>query len=144
MKKIAIASDHAGFAMKEALKKAFADRFEWVDLGTLSEESTSYADYGQKLGEAISNGDVESGIAVCGTGIGISIAVNRFAKVRAALCTNTTMARFSRQHNDANVLVMGSRIIGIEMAKDCVEIFFSTAFEGGRHEVRVKSLCKGI
>jgi ribose 5-phosphate isomerase B len=138
--RLAIASDHAGFDLKEALKAHFAGRVEWVDLGTESKDSVSYADFGRAMGEEISAGRAERGIIICGSGIGISIAANRFPKVRAALCVDATMARLARQHNDANVLALGARIIGTEVAVDCVEAFLSTEFEGGRHAVRVKSL----
>ena len=144
MKKFAIASDHAGYAWKEAVKAAFVGRVEFLDLGTHSEESTNYADYGLQLGAAISEGRAEWGIAICGSGIGISIAVNRYAAVRAALCTNPEMAKLSRLHNNANVLVLGSRIMDFEVAKECIESFLATEFEGGRHEVRISKLKKGI
>lgn len=137
--KIAIASDHAGYELKEKLKKAFED-VEWLDLGTHSEASVDYPDFGFAMGRAITDGTVETGLVVCGSGIGISIAVNRFAAVRAALCTDATMARLSRQHNDANVLALGSRIIGIEVARECVSAFLNTPFEGARHQRRVDML----
>lgn len=142
--KIAIASDHAGFEMKEALKKALADQYEWLDLGTNSLDSVDYPDFGQKMGEAVRDGEAERGILICGTGIGISIAANRHASVRAALCANDTMARLAREHNDANVLVLGARILGFEVAQDCVDAFMTTEFAGGRHERRVEKLNKGI
>lgn len=138
--KLAISADHAGFALKEALKKHFAGRVEWVDLGTHSEDSVNYADFGTAMGLAIERGDAKMGVIICGSGIGISIAANRNRAVRAALCTDVTMARLSRQHNDANVLALGGRIIGVQVAIDCVEAFLSTPFEGGRHAVRVQSL----
>ncbi|AGH97770.1 ribose 5-phosphate isomerase B [Micavibrio aeruginosavorus] len=137
---LAIACDHAGFALKETLKSHFADRIDWVDLGTDSTESVSYADFGKKMGQAITDGRVQRGIVICGSGIGISIAANRFPAVRAALCTDATMARLARQHNDANVLALGGRIIGLQVAIDCVDAFLNTAFEGGRHAARVDAL----
>jgi len=139
--KVAIASDHAGFAMKEAIKKAFA--FDWLDLGTMSEESVDYPDFGRAVGKAISEGSIEKGIIICGSGIGISIAANRFPAVRAALCTSETMARLAREHNDANVLALGARIIDFDTAVKCVDTFMTTAFEGGRHERRVEKLKNG-
>jgi ribose 5-phosphate isomerase B len=142
--KIAIASDHAGYEMKEDLKKVLGERYEWFDLGTNSLDSVDYPDFGQKMGAVISGGQAERGILICGTGIGISIAANRHATVRAALCTSGTMARLAREHNDANVLVMGARIIGLEVATDCVDTFMTTAFEGGRHERRVEKLKRGL
>lgn len=137
---LAIASDHAGFDLKEALKSHFADRIDWKDLGTNAKDSVNYADFGKAMGDAMTKGEVKRGIVICGSGIGISIAANRFKAVRAALCTNDTMAKLARQHNDANVLALGSRIIGLETAIDCVEAFISTEFEGGRHAARVESL----
>lgn len=140
-KKLAIASDHGGFVLKEYLKKNFkAQPVEWVDLGTYSAESVDYPDYGKKIAEAVANGDVEQGIAICGSGIGISIACNRNPKIRAALCFNSTMSRLARQHNDANVLCLGERLIGTEVALDIVKTFLETEFEGGRHAGRVDKL----
>lgn len=142
--KLAIASDHAGYDLKDALKKAFAERFSWIDLGTHTLESVDYPDFALAMSEELAAGRVEKGILICGTGIGISIAANRYAHVRAALCANTTMARLARAHNDANVLVLGSRIIGFELAMDCVDTFMFSGFEGGRHERRVEKLSKAF
>jgi len=136
---IAIASDHAGYELKEQLKRAFND-VAWLDLGTNSVESVDYPDFGFAMGAAITEGRTRRGIVICGSGIGISIAANRFPAVRAALCANATMARLSRQHNDANVLALGSRIVGFELARDCVRAFLDTAFEGGRHQKRIDML----
>lgn len=141
--KIAIASDHAGYELKEAIKKAFNSR-EWVDLGTHSQDSCNYADYGFAVGEAISDGSVGRGIVICGTGVGVSIAANRYAKVRAALCTSATMARLAREHGDCNVLALGARIIGTAVAMDCVKLFLETEFMGGRHAARIETLDKGL
>ena len=138
--KIAIAADHAGFSLKEAVKAAFGD-IEWLDLGTYSTESVNYAEYGHAIGKAIQDGKAKQGIAICGSGIGISIAANRHRHIRAALCHDGLSAKLSRQHNDANVLVLGARLIGSDTAKDCATTFFSTAFEGGRHQNRVNKLC---
>lgn len=140
LKKMAISSDHAGFELKEALKAHFAGQVEWVDLGTDSAQSVSYVDYGKAMGLAIEKGDVAGGIVICGSGIGISIAANRNKAVRAALCTDATMARLARLHNDANVLALGARIIGFQVAVDCIEAFLNTEFEGGRHAGRVNAL----
>ncbi|HEU4838039.1 MAG TPA: ribose 5-phosphate isomerase B [Micavibrio sp.] len=140
-KKLAIASDHGGFTLKEYLKKNFkAQPVEWVDLGTYSADSVDYPDYGKKIAEAVANGDVEQGVAICGTGIGISIACNRNPKIRAALCSNSTMARLTRQHNDANILCLGERLVGTEVALDILKTFLETEFEGGRHAGRVEKL----
>ena len=135
---IALASDHAGYALKALL----ADELRAVghavlDLGTHGEASVDYPDYGFAIGHAVADGRAAHGIAVCGTGIGIAIAANRVAGCRAALCTSGLMARYARSHNDANVLVLGSRIVGVEVARDCMVEFLNTAFEGGRHAARV-------
>ncbi|HOO81365.1 MAG TPA: ribose 5-phosphate isomerase B [Alphaproteobacteria bacterium] len=137
--KLAIACDHGGYSLKEAIKAHFSD-VEWLDLGTNSNDSVDYPEYGQKLAKAIAGGEVQQGIVICGSGIGISIAANRNPAVRAALCTDVTMARLTRAHNDANVLALGARIIGEEVAFDIVEIFLNTEFEGGRHRRRVDKL----
>lgn len=136
---IAIASDHAGYELKEKLKKTF-ENVDWLDLGTHSEDSVDYPAFGFAMGRAITDGKVRKGVVICGSGIGISIAVNRFPAARAALCTNATMARLSRQHNDANVLALGSRIIGIEVARECVSAFLDTPFDGSRHQRRIDML----
>ncbi len=141
---IAIAADHGGFSLKQAIIKAYADKYDFLDLGTDSEESCNYADYGHALAEALAQGKAQQGIIICGSGIGISIAANRHKAIRAALCTDATMARLSRLHNDANVLALGGRIIGQQVALDCVDAFFGTAFEGGRHIARVEKLNTGI
>ncbi len=138
--KIAIASDHGGYELKEALKKLFADKYDWLDLGTDSPASCNYADFGHALSKAVLDKKAERGIAICGSGIGISMAANRHKGIRAALCTDMTMARLSRLHNDANVLVLGGRIIGLSVAADCVEAFMATAYEGGRHAERVQKI----
>ena len=138
--KVAIASDHGGFELKEAIKTAYADKYEWLDLGTDSTASCNYADFGHAVAQAVAGGKAQCGIAICGSGIGISMAANRHNGIRAALCTNATMARLARLHNDANILALGQRIIGIEVAKDCVDAFMNTAYEGGRHDERVKKI----
>ena len=140
-KTIALASDHAGYALKVLLAAELrAGGHTVIDLGPDSEASVDYPDYGAKLAAAIADGRAGSGIAICGSGIGISIAANRNPAVRAALCTSGLMARLARQHNDANVLALGSRIVGVDVARDCVEQFLNTAFEGGRHAARVAKL----
>lgn len=139
--KLAIASDHAGFHLKEAIKTHFPE-IEWVDLGTNSEDSVDYPDFGRALAETITEGAAQRGIVVCGSGIGISIAANRFPAVRAALCTSPQMAELARQHNDANVLALGARLSDEDTAFACVETFLKTEFEGGRHQRRVEKLGK--
>ncbi len=141
MVSVALASDHAGFALKAMLAAELrAAGHEVLDLGPDSEASVDYPDYGAKLAEAVAAGRAERGIAVCGSGIGISIAVNRHPRLRCALVTSGLMARLARHHNDANCIALGSRIIGIETARDCVEAFLHTEFEGGRHAGRVEKL----
>lgn len=138
---IALAADHAGFALKALLAEELrAAGHDVLDLGTHGEASVDYPDYGFAVAQAVAGGRAVHGIAVCGSGIGIAIAANRVAGARAALCTSGLMARMARTHNDANILVLGSRIIGVEVARDCVHEFLNTAFEGGRHAARVAKL----
>lgn len=139
--KVALASDHAGYEMKDAIKaKLEADGYETLDLGTNGPDSVDYPDFGAAMGQAIESGDAERGVLVCGSGIGISIAANRNPAVRAALVQDGLAARLARQHNDANVVSLGARLIGIETAFDCVDSFLNTDFEGGRHQRRVDKL----
>ncbi len=138
MGKIGLATDHGGFVLKEEVKAYLEKKgVEVIDYGTYSTDSVDYPDYGKKLAQAILEGDVERGIAFCGTGIGISIALNRHKEIRAALCHSEFEARVCRQHNDANVLVMGGRTTGVEIAYAMVDDYLATDFEGGRHERRV-------
>ncbi len=139
--RIGLASDHAGFALKTVLRQRLVEwGFEVVDLGTDSEERVDYPEFGDKLARAVAAGEVARGVAVCGTGVGISIAANRHPGVRAALCHDVTGARLSRQHNDANVLALGQRMIGQAVAIDCLRAFLDAEFEGGRHGSRVAKL----
>ena len=140
--KVAIACDHGGVALKNYLKEAITSpAIEWLDLGTDTEESVDYPDYGYKLADAVAGGEAEYGIAICGSGIGISIACNRNDKIRAAVCTNTTMAQLTRIDNNANIVCLGARLTGDLLAKNIVETFLTTPFEaGGRHERRVNKL----
>jgi ribose 5-phosphate isomerase B len=139
---IAIASDHAGFELKSILKEQLAALdYAVLDLGTSNgKDSVDYPDFGYAMASAIRSGKAQKGILICGSGIGISIAANRFPEIRAALVHDSLGARLARQHNDANVIVFGGRMIGIEVAKDCTVTFLETAFEGGRHERRVAKL----
>lgn len=138
---IAIASDHAGFEYKDVLKRQLIDwGYQVLDLGTDSTASVDYPDFGRRLAQAVAEGKVRRGVIVCGTGIGISIAANREPKVRAALCHDVTTAKLARQHNDANVLAMGARTTGIEVARETLRAFLETEFEGGRHANRVAKL----
>ena len=138
---IAVASDHAGIELKASIKEALKDYAEEVlDLGTNSSNSVDYPDYGDAVAKAILSGRATFGIAICGSGVGISIAANRHKGIRAALCSDGLTASLARRHNNANVLCMGARLIGPETAKDCVKQFLATSFEGGRHEKRVTKL----
>lgn len=139
--RIGLASDHAGFALKAVLRQRLVEwGFEVLDLGTDSEERVDYPEFGDKLARAVADGEVARGVVVCGTGVGISIAANRHPGVRAALCHDVTGARLSRQHNDANVLALGQRMIGQAVAVDCLRAFLDAEFEGGRHGSRVAKL----
>ena len=141
--RIAIASDHAATAMKAALADWLRGQGHQVDdLGTDGEASVDYPDFGYKLAAHVAAGKAERGIALCGTGIGISIAVNRNPDVRCALVSEPLSAALSREHNDANILAMGARVIGIEMAKACLTAFLTTPFGGDRHARRVAKLGK--
>lgn len=138
---IAIASDHAGFEMKNEVSKLLAELgLEVVDLGVNGPESVDYPDFADAVAVAMSDGRASRGVLVCGTGIGISIAANRHRHIRAARCGNATDARLARQHNDANVLVLGSRTSGWETARDSVLAFLNTEFEGGRHQRRIDKM----
>ena len=140
---IAVASDHAGFDLKEVLKRDLkAAGHDVLDLGTNSTASVDYPDFGQAMGEAIASGKAERGVLVCGSGIGISIAANRNPKVRAALAHDIVSARLSREHNDANVVAFGQRLIDVEIAREALKVFLATPFEGGRHAGRVAKLSK--
>jgi ribose 5-phosphate isomerase B len=139
--KLAIASDHAGLDLKSSLARFLAERgYAVIDLGTHTADSVDYPDYAAALAGAIRDGTAPRGILICGSGIGISIAANRHPGIRAALCHDTTSARLARQHNDANVLALGARLTGAQVAEDCVLAFLSTPFEGGRHLRRVEKL----
>ena len=139
---IAIASDHAGYPLKVLLRdELVALGYEPLDLGTHDAiTSVDYPDYGAALAGALKEGRCEKGVLICGTGIGISIAANRHPGVRAALCHDETSARLAREHNDANVLALGARLIGDEVARDCLRIFLKTEFGAGRHQPRVQKL----
>ena len=139
--RIALASDHAGFALKDELAAWLRDSGHIIiDLGTNSAESVDYPEFGARLGRAVSSGEAERGIAVCGSGIGISIAVNRNPECRCARVDDPLSARLAREHNDANVLALGGRLIGADMARACVSEFLGTDFSGGRHQRRVDQL----
>jgi ribose 5-phosphate isomerase B len=139
--RIAIASDHAALALKSALADYMrAAGHDVDDLGPYNDSSVDYPDYGYKLAAAIANGAADRGVALCGSGIGISIAVNRNPAARAALVSEPVSARLAREHNDANVIAMGARLIGVDMAKACIDAFLATDFGGDRHQRRVNKL----
>lgn len=136
--KVVIGSDHGGFHYKDAIIDYLKARnIEYVDVGTYTRESCDYPEIAKKAAEKIVSGEVNRGILVCGTGIGMSIAVNKYKGIRAALCGDTYSARVSRAHNNANVLCLGERVIGEHLALDIVDIWLKTGFEGGRHKHRV-------
>ncbi|MGA1861375.1 ribose 5-phosphate isomerase B [Deferribacter thermophilus] len=138
---VALGSDHGGFRLKEEIKNFLVSRgYEVKDFGTKDETSVDYPDYAFQVVKAILNKEVEKGIIMCGTGIGISISANRFPGIRAALCWDSYTAKMSRLHNNSNLLALGGRIIGVELAKDIVETWLTTDFEGGRHERRINKL----
>ena len=138
---IVIASDHAGFDLKGQLKQELqALGFEALDLGPDSNASVDYPEFADLLADAIKTGKAARGVLVCGTGIGISMAANRHRHVRAAVVHDVTSARLTRQHNNANVLCIGARLTGADVAKDCLRVFLTTDFEGGRHQNRVAKL----
>lgn len=136
---IAIGSDHAGYPLKEKIKEFLLSKgYKVLDFGTESTDSTDYPLFAKDVCLAVQRGEAQRGILVCGTGIGMSITANKFKGIRAALCLNEYMARMSRKHNDANVLCLGDRILGDDLALAIVEVWLATEFEGGRHERRVK------
>ena len=138
---ISIGSDHAGYAYKEELKWMLAALgHDVIDVGTESEASVDYPDYGTAAATLVRDGKAQYGVLICGSGIGISIAANKVQGIRAANCTSVEMAQLARQHNDANVVAVGQRLVSLELAKDIVTAFLSTPFEGGRHQRRVDKL----
>lgn len=140
----AIASDHAGFELKEALKREFEKRGTTMqDFGTTTLESCDYPDFAHAVSRAVANGSAQLAILVCGTGVGMSIAANRHPSVRAVVCSEPLSARMARQHNDANVLCLGARVVGVGTAIDIVDAFFTSHFDGGRHAARVAKINAG-
>lgn len=138
---IAIASDHGGFDLKNYVVKYLSDNgFNFEDMGTFNTDSVDYPDYAVKVAEGVAQGKYEKGIVICGTGIGISIAANKIHGIRAALCTDSYMARMSREHNDANILALGGRVIGPELALDIVQTWLNTEFLGGKHKRRIDKI----
>ncbi|HNX00002.1 MAG TPA: ribose 5-phosphate isomerase B [Candidatus Cloacimonadota bacterium] len=138
--KIALASDHAGFALKEAIKPFVAKLAEVIDFGTHSEVSMDYPDTGFAAAKAVKNGECDYGILICGSGIGMSIVANKVPHIRAALCHCTDFARLARQHNNANIICLPGKFIAPCLAEDMIRIFLTTEFEGGRHENRINKI----
>jgi len=139
--KIVIGSDHGGFHLKEQIKEFLtAQGIEILDCGTFSTDSVDYPDYACKVAQAVVAGEAERGILICGTGIGVSIAANKIAGIRAALCGDTFSAQMCREHNDANILCMGERVIGPGLAEKIVETYLHSSFQGGRHQRRVDKI----
>lgn len=138
---IGLACDHGGFELKEELKAFLKSLgFKPIDMGTFNEDSVDYPDLGVLVAEKVSRGDLEKGILVCGTGIGMSIVANKFPRTRAALANDLYSARLSREHNDANILIVGGRIIGKELAREIVKVWLETPFAGGRHKRRLEKI----
>lgn len=141
MMKVAIGCDHGGFQLKGAIMNYLEDKgYTYKDYGTYSEESCDYPDIAIAVAEAVATGEYDKGILICGTGIGIGIAANKVSGIRAALCHDTFSAHASREHNDANILTMGQRVIGQGLALDIVDIWLHTEFEGGRHQRRIDKI----
>lgn len=141
--KIAIGSDHAGFDLKSEIISLLKEMgIECLDFGTDGPQSVDYPDFGEKVSMAVSKAEVDRGILICGTGIGMSIVANKFPNIRASLCNDLFTAKMSRLHNDANILVIGGRIVGKDLAKEIVRVWFSTDFEGGRHLIRLEKIKK--
>ncbi|MBQ6172797.1 MAG: ribose 5-phosphate isomerase B [Clostridia bacterium] len=135
---IAIASDHAGYELKEKLKKHLEEKgFEYRDFGTYSTESCDYPVFAKKACNAVISGECEKAVLVCGTGIGVSMAANKIKGIRAAVCSDTYSAKYTRLHNNANALCMGARVIGEGLAAEITDIFLTTPFEGGKHQRRI-------
>ncbi|MBE9528368.1 MAG: ribose 5-phosphate isomerase B [Proteobacteria bacterium] len=136
-----IASDHAGRAMKDELKAVIVGLgFEVEDLGTSTDDSVDYPDFGIALAEKVSAGETETGVLVCGSGVGMSIVANKFPNVRAALVSTTETAKLSKEHNNANVLVIGGRMVGVTLASEMVKAWVEATFEGGRHQRRLDKI----
>jgi ribose 5-phosphate isomerase B len=136
--KIAIANDHAAVEMKREIQSYLEEKgYEVINFGTDTNERCNYPDYGLKVAEAIKNGEADQGVLICGTGIGISLAANKVPGIRAAVCSEPVSARLAKQHNNANIIAFGARIVGLEEAKAIVDAFFGAEFLGGRHAMRV-------
>ena len=141
--KVCIANDHAGYELKTQIYDYLNNQgIEIVDLGCYSTESVDYTEFAYKASKEVADGKYDFGIIICGTGLGVSMVANKVMGIRAAVCTNSFMAKMSREHNDANILCMGARVIGLGVAKTCVDEFLNTEFDGGRHKSRVENIMK--
>jgi ribose 5-phosphate isomerase B len=135
---VAIGADHGGFDLKAQVLNL--PGFKWDDCGTYDRQSVDYPDYAHKVAQAVLSGNAQFGILICKTGIGMSMAANRHKGIRAALCINATMATYARQHNDANILILGAQFVSSEEVQKCIDTFLKTGFEGGRHAQRVEKI----
>jgi len=141
--KIAICNDHTALEMKQAIKKHLEEKgYQVVDLGTNTSESCDYPVYGEKVGRIVASGEADLGIAICGTGVGISLAAGKVRGIRACVCSEPYTAKLSRMHNDSNVLAFGARVIGVEMAKMITDVWLEAEFQGGRHQRRVDMITR--
>jgi len=139
--KIGIGSDHGGFELKEELKKYMLEKgIDVIDYGTNDLTSVDYPDYGKIVAEAVVNKEVERGVVICGTGIGISIAANKVKGIRCALCSDTYSARMSMEHNNANMIALGGRVLGVDLAKEILSAYLNSTFQGGRHLRRIEKI----
>lgn len=141
--KIAIGNDHSAVALRQVITQHLRDRgIEVEEVGTFSEESSNYPEWGEKVARKVVSGEADLGIAICGTGIGISLACNKVKGIRAAVCSEPYSAKLSRQHNNANVLCFGARVVGTELAKMIVDEWLDAEFQGGRHQTRIDMITK--
>ena len=139
--KIGIGNDHSAVSYKQEITALLEEKgHEVINYGTDSEASCNYAEYGQKVGKAVASGEVDCGVLICGTGIGISLAANKVKGIRAAVCSEPVSARLTKEHNNANIISFGARIVGIEMAKAIVNAWLDAEFQGGRHEERIATI----
>lgn len=139
--RVVLGSDHGGFELKELIKAHLTKKgYSVTDIGADSMDSVDYPDFGERAGKMVAAGEADRGIIICGTGIGISMAANKVKGIRCALCTNEYMARMARQHNDANMLSLGGRVVGTGLALDIVDVWMNTEFDGGRHGIRVNKI----
>lgn len=138
---IAIGSDHAAFTFKEEIMQYLVEAgYKVKDYGTFSQQRVDYCDFGFKVGEAVASGECEKGLLFCGTGVGIAISANKVKGIRAVVCSEPYSAKLSREHNDTNILALGSRVVGIDLARMIIDIWLSTAFDGGRHCGRIEKI----